>query len=131
MGIGEIEIGKYNRSLGWFWMIFVIALGMYSAMNIGSWMQAGLEELARNVGHAHAMGIVGAAMNIMYGNRIDDVPLDGSLRFAGGALALLGMIGITLVWLGTLVGVPSPVASLVGLVWMLAVVILGYGELRS
>lgn len=132
-----MKISKWNKTLGWFWMALTVAIGMYSAMNVGEWASAAAQgdEAARMtrtfVRHAHTMGIVGAVINVAYGYRIDKVPLGSGTRAAGGVLALLGMVGVTLVWPGMLVGVPEPTAALVGVVLILAMVILGYGELKT
>lgn len=128
-----MKIGKWNKTLGWFWMAVTVAIGMYSAMNIEEWAQGGqAAQMTRTfVRHAHTMGIVGAVINVAYGYRIDRVNLGSGAKTAGGVLALVGMFGITLVWPGILVGVPGQLAALVGVVLILAMVILGYGEMQS
>lgn len=126
-----MKIGKWNKTLGWFWMALTVAIGMYSAMNVEHWIETGQSMVRTFVRHAHTMGIVASVINVAYGYRIDDVPLGSGARTAGGVLALLGMVGVTLVWPGLLVGVPQPTAVLVGVVLILAMVILGYGELKT
>ncbi|NIW98373.1 MAG: hypothetical protein GWN13_09065, partial [Phycisphaerae bacterium] len=80
---------------------------------------------------AHTMGIIGAVINVVYGIRIGKVNLDDNLKKVGSILALLGMVGITLIWPGILIGIPSPIAALIGIMLIVAVLILGYGEMSS
>ncbi len=131
MEIGEIETGKFNRCIGWFWIALTIFIGMYSAMNIEHWIQNDMRMTKTMVRHAHTMGIIGAVINVVYGIRIGKVNLDDNLKKVGSILALLGMVGITLIWPGILIGIPSPIAALIGIMLIVAVLILGYGEMSS
>lgn len=127
-----MQLAKLNRGLGWLWLALTIAWGVYSMTNIEAWMQAENGEFVRSMHrHAHAMGSLGAMFNVLYGNRIADVDLDDRLRDGGSVLALVGMVAVTLVWPGMLVGVPGPVATATAAVLIAAAVVLGYGELTT
>lgn len=124
-------IGKWNRSLGWLWIAVTLLFGMYSATKLEHWMMNDMGMTRSMFRHAHTMGIIAAVINVAYGMRIEDMPLGDGLKKAGGVLALLGMVGITLIWPASLYGVPAQAAALVGLVLIAAVVIAAYGEFQG
>lgn len=81
--------------------------------------------------HAHAMGIVAAIINIAYGIQIDKTRLHKNIKITGSSLAITGMVGITLVWFGILAGSPMVTLLMIPPLLIVAVLILGYGELYT
>ncbi len=135
-----MEVGRFNQISGWFWIAITIMIGCYSAMNIEKWMQASIQNpgSAKQIRltvtmfrYAHAMGIVAAIINIVYGIQIDKTRLHKSIKITGSSLAIAGMVGITLVWFGILAGSPLVTLLMIPPLLIVAVLILGYGELYT
>ncbi|MDY6775420.1 MAG: hypothetical protein SV253_04995 [Halobacteria archaeon] len=65
-----MKSGRWNRGLGWLWLIVTFGWGLYVAANIETWMANDMGMVRTMHRHAHTMGSLGAYFNIMYGNRV-------------------------------------------------------------